>query len=125
GGVVGAGGGQVQGEHEVGVGGGVLVAGEVVVDGGVVVEDVDAPEALGGRLGGGPGAGLVGDVDARAQRGGAERRALGSHGARLLVADVGDHHVRALAREAQRVGPADALRSPRDDRDPVAEAHGG
>src|SRR5207247_6447655 len=56
--------------------------------------------------------------------GGAERLALGGHRARLLVADVGDHHVRALAREAQCVSPADTLRGARDDRDAVTEAHG-
>src|SRR5207249_5320792 len=79
--------GQVHGEHAVEVGERVLGAVEVVVDGGVVDQHVDAPEALDGGLGERPGAGLVGDIDARAQRGGAERGALGGHGARLLVAD--------------------------------------
>ena len=52
------------------------------------------------------------------------RAALGGDRRGLWLADVGGDDVRALAREAQRVGLADALRRAGDDGDTFPQPHG-
>ena len=96
---------------------------EVVVDGGIVDENVDLPEALGDPRRECVRARLVGHVDVRRHGLGTERLTLGGHRPRLIVADIPDDDPRSLTREPQRVRTADPLRRTGDDRYSVPQPH--
>src|SRR5262249_33524002 len=96
---------------------------EVVVDGGVVDQYVDALEALDRSRRHVQRAALVGDVEPQRERLGAGGGALVRDALRRLLAQIGDDDMRSLPCESQGVGPADALRRSRDDGDFLREPH--
>ena len=94
------------------------------VDAGIVEQDVDRPE-LARRLGGeGPPGGDVGDVDRAVQGAPAERADLAGGLVGLgPVVEMAKGDVRALGREGQRRGAADAARAAGDQSDFSREFH--
>ncbi len=97
---------------------------EVVVQRRVVHEHVDPAELADDGIGQRGCAGLVGHVDLDRDGAGTDGRAFGRHGSGRVRAHVGDDHLCALAREAQRISPSDALRGARDDGHPIPQSHG-
>ena len=92
-------------------------------DAGVVVEDVDAAEALDGGCDQPIEVGQVRDVGLDGQRTAAGRLDLAGGLLGQLGAQVGDDDAGALLREAQRNRAPDAPGGARDDRDLVGQTH--
>ena len=93
---------------------------DVVVQRGVVDEDVDGAERLDRPVDARLRGRLVGDVGLHEQRVALARERLHGRGGALLV-DLGDHDLGALVEEPLRVREADALSRTGDDRDLVLQ----
>ncbi len=93
------------------------------LDGVVVDENVQLAVAPHRPLDGGAAAGGVAQVAGQQQAPPPELLDMGLRlGGVLLLAEVGDRHVRALLREGVGDGAPDAAVAPGDERDPVAQA---
>jgi hypothetical protein len=101
-----------------------LLQPRVLGDAGVVDEHVDTAELGLHRGDHGVDLGAVGDVDDEAQRPHAHGVAGGNRGVDALAPHVAGDDDRALARELQRRGQADALGGTGDDADLVLQSHG-